>query len=137
MEIPEISKKYYCCRCLFYVSKNYFAFKRIYMALWQVFKGTGKTKLPVVNQVATKLNENLFCFLATLLTESLRVQMFEILIMFKKNSKVCFSVFLPRHYDPHDCKVLGVFFARRWHLLGRCSSSLARRKLYHKKWHLL
>ena len=79
------------------------------MALWQVFKGTGKTKLRVVNQVATKLNENLFFFLATLLTESLRVQMFEILIMFKKNSKVCFSVFLPRHYDPHDCKVLGFF----------------------------
>ena len=136
MEIPEISKKYYCCRCPFYVSKNYFAFKRIYMALWQVFKGTGKTKLPVVNQVATKLNENLFCFLATLLTESLRVQMFEILIMFKKNSKVCFLFFYPATMTHMTARFWG-FFAKRWHLLGRGSSSLARRKLYHKKWHLL
>ena len=112
MEIPEISKKYYCCRCPFYVSKNYFAFKRIYMALWQVFKGTGKTKLRVVNQVATKLNENLFCFLATLLTESLRVQTFEILIMFKKNSKVCFSVFFTPPLWPTWLQGFGFFLQK-------------------------
>ena len=43
----------------------------------------------MVNQVATKLNENLLCFLATLLIESVRVQMLN-------KFKSMFFVFLPR-----------------------------------------